>query len=117
MDNGDKGIISRRIKLFVSVSPISTADVPTVNSLPLHHCDNNKPTFKELSTYFTKISSDWKEIAIQLGIPKSDVVSINIDYPSVADKCYEMFTYWLNRTEHPCWCQFVQALYEVGLRK
>ena len=26
-----------------------------------------------------------------------------------------MFNTWLNRTVHPCWCHFVQALYVVGL--
>ena len=116
--NDDKVIISQRFKLFVSVSPISIADVPTVNSLPRHNCDKNKPTLKQLITYFTKISSDWKEISIQLGIPKSDVFSIDIKYPSVADKCYEMFIYWLRSTDRPiCWCQFIQALYEVGLNQ
>ena len=101
------------------------ADVPTVNSLPRHNCDKNKPTLKQLITYFTKISSDWKEISsdwkeisIQLGIPKSDVFLIDINYPSVPDKCYEMFIYWLRSTERPiCWCQFIQALYKVGLNQ
>ena len=115
--NHEKGIIFKPFKLFVSVSPspISTADVLTI---PSHCCDNNKPTLQELITYSTKISHLWKEIAIQLGISKSNVFAIDADYQSVADKCYEMFIYWLKNTERSiCWCQFVEALCNVGLNQ
>ena len=55
-----------------------------------HHCEDNKPNFKDLELYLEHILSDWKEIAIHLGIFKLHISAINIDHPPVKDKCNEM---------------------------
>ena len=80
-----------------------------------HHCEDNKPNFKDLELYLEHISSDWKEIAIHLGISKLHISTINIDHLLVKDKCNEMLKVWLEQTTSPCWCHFVEALIDCRL--
>ena len=85
------------------------------NSIPLHQCNENTPQLRDLIKYSTKISVYWKEVAIQLGVPKDKVSTIDLDHQRVEQKCPELFNTWLNKTVHSCWCHFIQALCDVGL--
>ena len=76
---------------------------------------HSKLKLKELVLYSSKISSYWKEIALQLDIPQEVVNIVNISNTEVKEKCYRMFQIWLERTVNPCWCHFVSALKKVEL--
>ena len=52
-------------------------DVPSIDS---HHCDENKPEFKDLQLYYKSISTMWKEIALLLEIDENSICTIDIDY-------------------------------------
>ena len=64
-----------------------------------------------------KISSYWKEIALQLDIPQEVVNAINISNTEVKEKCYHMFQKWLESTINARWCHFVSALKKVKLNE
>ena len=95
--------------------------MPKNNSLPsigFHHCDKNKPQFKDLAQYSKKISSSWERIAVHLDISRYEVDVIERNNPNdVEGKCFDMFTIWLRSGKSPCWCHFVQALGMVGLNE
>ena len=80
-----------------------------------HQC--SKPKLKELVLYSAKISSYWKEIALQLDIPQEVVNTIDIGNTEVKEKCYHMFQKWLESTINACWCHFVSALKKVKLNE
>lgn len=80
-----------------------------------HLCDENKPELKHLVRYSKQISGEWKEIALQLGIPKHEISTIDHEKQCLQDKCFEMLQTWLERTVSPCWCHFVQALIDHRL--
>ena len=84
----EDGIQSKHIQftLFVSVSALTLRngsytpkenDVPSIDS---HHCDENKPEFKDLQLYYKSISTMWKEIALLLEIDENSICTIDIDY-------------------------------------
>ena len=104
-----------KFQLFVPIS-ILTSTVVSVrdgtSGSPIigpHSCDNNRPKLADLSKYKTKISTRWKEVALNLGISEDRVSIINTDHPNIEDKCHEMFKWWL-QTRSTCWCQLIQAL-------
>ena len=90
-------------------------DKSSLHSITDHHCQKNKPELADLIKYSTKISSHWREIALQLKLSAPRVSTINLNHQYIEDKCYAMFNTWLNKTISPCWCHFIQALYHVGL--
>ena len=75
------------------------------------------PEMKELVLYSEKISSHWKEIALQLDIPQAVVNTIDIDNTQVKDKCFRMFQNWLETTINACWFHFISALKKVNLNR
>jgi len=78
-------------------------------------CHIERPKLKELVLYANKITSQWKEVALQLDIPQEVVNTIDINNKETKDKCYHMFNTWLLRTVDSCWCQFVSALRKLDL--
>ena len=82
--------------------------------IPSHQCELNLPKLSDLIRYSKKISGYWKEIAVLLGI-EDKIAAIDIDNQHTEKKCFDMFTTWLERTINPCWCHFIQALYDVRL--
>ena len=87
-----------------------------LHSIKDHHCQNNKPELADLTNYSAKISHHWEEIALKLNIPQPDINTIDIDHQhKVQKKCNAMFSKWLDKTIKPCWCNFIRALYDVGL--
>ena len=100
--------------------PYHNTNSPELGKKPLHSindhdCHSNKPELAKLTKYSTKISSRWQEIALELKIPEHNISTINIDHRFAQEKCFAMFSTWLNITIHPCWCHFILALYNVGL--
>ena len=100
--------------------PYHKTNSPELGKKPLHSindhdCHSNKPELAKLTKYSTKISSRWQEIALELKIPEHNISTINIDHRFAQEKCFAMFSTWLNITIHPCWCHFILALYNVGL--
>ena len=93
-----------------SCMPISYA-----SSIGSQCCHTEKPPLKDLVLYSNKITSQWKELALQLDIPQEVVNTIDINNNEIKDKCYHMFNAWLQRTVDSCWCQFVLALRKVDL--
>lgn len=87
----------------------------SLTSIDHHNCSKNCPELKDLLKYFYKIASNWKYIALQLGVTENCIMMIDIDHPTVEMKCYKMFKTWLEISVDPCWCHFVKALYDVGL--
>ena len=111
-------------KLFVSASPMSIQNLTTTSkdnsplSIGRHFCDKNEPKMRELVTYATKISAQWKVVALRLKIPDHIVSTIDHNYQHIEDKCVSVFQKWLDRSETPpCWCHFIQTLCDVGLDK
>ena len=104
-------------KLFVPISRDFTNSTLQENkSMPLHHCKENRPKFKDLIKYSTSISPHWKEIAVYLGIPRVEVEAIaSANHPRPENKCYAVFNTWLNRKVDACWCHFIKALCNVNL--
>ena len=114
--NEDEPLSFKPFRLFVSVSLTSYADMLMAISLPQHHCDENEPALKELTTFSKKVAYDWKEIGIKLGIPESEIFIIDTDHSHVEKKCNAMLNYWLEDVKPPhCWCHFIRALYTVRL--
>ena len=83
-------------------------------SIPSHDCDKNKPEPKHLMKYSTEIAHYWQHIALLLGIPKGRVSTIDLNNKRIEQKCFDLFDTWLGRTPHACWCDFIQALFNVG---
>ena len=116
-----KSLISAPFKLCVSKSVTMKDSNTTIlkekKSLSLvdHRCSENEPPLQDLIKYSTKISFYWEQMALQLGIPKHEVSTIDLNHNYIEKKCLSMFSTWLSKTAHPCWCHFVQALYAVGL--
>ena len=114
---------SVKFKLYVPASAMSIKICPSIPkdnsllSLAYHDCDKNKPELKDLVANFsTKISTCWKDIALQLKIPKHKVDAIEINHPNrVENMCHEMLGFWLQTQISPCWCNFAGALSTVGL--
>ena len=71
-----------------------------------------------MSKYKTNISKRWK-VALNLGIPKDKVSTIDYNNLDVEDNCYHMFDTWLDTTTSACWCQLIKALCarDVGLQR
>ena len=103
------------IKFSVKDSTIKGSTTYGNNSIPIHQCNENAPEVKDLIKYSTKISLFWQQVAIQLGLSKDRVFTIGLDHQRTEQKCLEVFNTWLNKTIHPCWCHFIQALCDVGL--
>ena len=115
-DNEGEVVDSSKFKLFVPIS-ILTFTVASVKDgisgspiIGSHSCDNNRPELVDLSKYKTKVSTRWKEIALNLGIAGDKISTIDIDHSNVEDKCHYMFQTWLDTTVSACWCQLIQAL-------
>ena len=110
-------------KLSISVSPFTIkseynplSHQSDTLSIVSHCCDEHKPIFRDLVQYSDKISSEWKRIALQLGIPQYDISIIDInERDNVKDKCYKMLETWLQQTTLPCWCHFIEALFKFRL--
>ena len=77
----------------------------------------HEPALKELSHYFEDISSCWKELALELDLPYKTVKRINQDHSNIKDKCYDMFSTWLERSPDACWCHIIFALNECKMFK
>ena len=119
-----RSVESIALKLFVSISAIAIKNSTSLSkdiSLPSvghHSCGKDEPTLKELVKYSKEISTHWRQIALQLAIPRHDISIIDINNSLVEDKCYDMFKTWLERSKTPlCWCHFIQALYDVKLER
>ena len=115
--NHEDPITFKPFRIFVSVMVINFANMLTTNFLP-HQCGDKEstPSLQELVKYSKKMAYHWKEIGITLGIPDSVVSIIDIDHRRMENKCFAMFSYWVEVTDPPhCWCHFIQALYSVGL--
>ena len=107
-----------QFKLYVSISAslIKKQDNSLLLVNPAHICKQNKPKLRDLQPYSTEILSEWKGIALKLGIPKNEISVIDYNHRDhVEDKCFEVLKTWLERTISPCWCHFTQALKEVRL--
>ena len=65
--------------------------------------------------YSDDIAANWRYVALQLGITENRIMVIDIDHQYTIDKCFEMFKTWLQISVNSCWCQFIQALYDVKL--
>ena len=90
---------------------------PAGGDKPCGHC-GKIPKFNELIQYRKGISSDWKYLALVLGISCDDVDIINENnHGDVEKKCYDMLSLWLKRETSACWCRFIQALHKVELHK
>ena len=76
-----------------------------------------KPQLKELLRYSDHMAPCWRHIALELDILDEVVEKINVDYPSVNDKCYGVFYTWLKRSTNNklCWCRIVNAFKMAGL--
>ena len=113
----ENGIKSQRLKVFVSVPPcqVKAADASILE--PLHHdnCKKASLTLKDLVVYSNQISMCWKDIAIQLGVPRCEIAKIDSDNTGVVNKCFELFVYLLKYNPSVCWCHFIKALKKVGL--
>ena len=116
---GMRSVKSIPFKLFVPITApmkvLTTTKILTEDNSILHQCNENMPELKDLMKFLTKISLHWQEIGFQLGIPEGKVSTINLDYQRTEEKCLELFKEWLRRTRRPCWCNFIQALFAVGL--
>ena len=105
-----KLVDSTKFKLFVPISVltptgVSISDFTAKSPIIGHHrCENNRPKPADLSKYKTNISKCWKEVALNLGIPKDKVSTIDYNNLDVEDKCYHMFDTWLDTTISTCWC-------------
>ena len=73
-----------------------------------------KPNMKELIRLRTKISSCWKEFAVELGVSPDVVVTIDCGHQQFQDKCFYMF-HELFKTCNTNWSDVVKALQAVGL--
>ena len=82
--------------------------------IPSHRCEETAPKLSNLIRYSDRVLYYWEEIAILLGIEKKIAV-INRNNQQGEKKCLAMFNHWLESTASPCWCHFIQALYDVGL--
>ena len=131
--NDEQTMESIPFELFVSLSPPVTETTSTLKSktslplidrhqcneniphLPVHQCNENIPDPKELTKYFSNISSCWKEIALHLNISEDKISEIERSSPSnVRNQCYEMLKTWRQQSKiSPCWCHFAKALYNV----
>ena len=110
---------STEFNLFVS-SSATTNDIMKCNRPPTIGCQCNKsmPSLRELQNYSKKIALNWTRIATQLGIQDYNIDIIDKNHPNdIQGKCDDMFKIWLQTTTSACWCQFIQALYTVGLNK
>ena len=104
--------------LFVLIYTKASIDSSSDTSLffiDSHHCEENKPIYKDLELYLEHISSYWRKIAIYLGISRQQISVINIDNSLMKDKCSKMLRIWLEKTISPCWCHFIEALIDCRL--
>ena len=111
---------SAKFKLFVSVSAINNeiAKHDRLNPIGCQCKEINKPNLKELMKYSKIISSQWKRIALQLDVSVYKTDAIDKNHPNnIESKCDNMLQTWLQTTTSACWCQFIQALYTVGLNE
>ena len=102
---------SEEFKLFVPLSIVVMANCSNL-------CDKNKVTFRKLMDYIRRISPNWDNVALKLGLPECEVEIINCRYNHANDvvaKCEAMFKYWMRAIKPASWCRLVQALYAVGL--
>ena len=126
-NNANKRKLLKTITLELSV-PVSrsasTKDSASISNdlypLPTisdHPCgiNRNKPEYINLIKYADVVAPHWEDVAIYLGIPNEKIPVIKLDHPYAQKKCKKMFEMWLERTELPCWCHFIQALCNVGL--
>ena len=66
--------------------------------------------------YSTEISHNWQHIALLLGIPKGTVSTIDLNNKRIEQNVLIFLTPGLSlRTPHPCWCDFIKVLYNIGL--
>jgi len=79
------------------------------------HYQHCRPKLKELCHYSDTISSCWKDLALELNLPQETVNTIDNDHSRIKDKCYHMFSKWLQRTPNSCWSHIVQAMKNVDL--
>ena len=78
---------------------------------------HSEPKLKELRHYFEDISSCWKDLAVELDLPYKTVKRIDKDNDNIKDKCYDMFSTWLERSPEACWCNIVRALKKCEMLK
>ena len=102
---------SEEFKLFVPLSIVVMADCSNL-------CDKNIVTFCKLMDYIRRISPNWDDVALKLGLPEWEVEIIDFRYNhpnDVVEKCKAMFKYWMRAIKPASWCRLVQALCAVGL--
>ena len=121
--HNDKETKSIPFKLFVPTSYMiikssSSSKDTSLPSIDHHQCGKIKPTLQKLAVFLPKVSSYWKEIAAQLGIPHHKISTFDRNNPNnINGKCQDVFAFWLESVTSPCWCHFVQALYIFGLHE
>ena len=98
------------------VSRYSSSEPNYIYDPPKHSCAKNKPKLKQLLNHVQEFGSHWKFIAVFLDIPEGQIEIIKKNNTNdVENNCYDMLTFWLRSSRHPCWCHFIGTLYKVGL--
>ena len=78
---------------------------------------SKKPLLKHLQSLVTPYyAASWKEIGLQLGIAQGILQTIEIKYPTDAEKCCtEMFAKWLNTDVTASWGKLIQVVYSPAV--
>ena len=79
-----------------------------------------KPRLKHLNGIFVeKHATKWRDIAIQLDIPTEDLEIIEVDNPSVQERCRVMLLVWLQRDPKASWKRLhdvLEAYRDTGVK-
>lgn len=71
---------------------------------------SKKPALKELCRHSDAVSSFWWQLALELDFQQQTITRIDAEKHSIKEKCYDMFSTWLERSPDACWCHIVNAL-------
>ena len=80
---------------------------------------SKKPPIKELQNIVTPYyAASWKEIGLQLGIPKGILQTIETNFQTDVEKCCaEMFMEWLDTDVTASWGKLIQIVYSPAVTK
>ena len=77
----------------------------------------DKPELKDLTSALNKVANEWMTLGVQLGIPKSELNSIEVNCQHNPKRCLlEMLDVWLKQQVDPppSWTDIVDAVESLG---
>ena len=67
-----------------------------------------------MSSIRTELGSQWRHIGYTLGLQDSKLNNIELNFPKVEERAFNMLKMWIEKDVEACYCKLISAMKEEG---